>query len=45
LKCGHSIYPDNPKTNSFASVVPAFSRLAVEKTTCLERRGAVVKKD
>jgi hypothetical protein len=25
LKCSHSLYPDNPKTNTFAGVVPAFS--------------------
>src|ERR1700688_382348 len=39
LKCSHSIYPDNPKTNTFASVVPAFLRLRFKKTTCLEQRG------
>src|SRR5712691_12844070 len=45
LKCSHSVHPHNPRTNTFASVVPAFSRLAVQKTTCVEQRGAVVKED
>jgi hypothetical protein len=32
------VYRHHPKTNTFAGVVPAFSRLAIQETTCLEQR-------